>query len=87
MKWLKENRVELRKTQDTGMYLNKHLQPVYQDKYDVQKIEIEILKFHMNKEKRICKSQIKNLTLTYLQLYMEDRFEALDTIFHYCMNN
>ena len=87
MKWLTEHRVELRKTQDTGTYLNKHMEPIYQGKYDVQKIEIEILKFHMNKEKRICKSQIKNLTLTYLQLHMVDRYEAVDTIYHYCMNN
>ena len=87
MKWLKAYRPELRTTQDTGTYLNKFKEPVYQDKYDLQKVEMEVLKFYMNKEKKICKSQIKNLTLTYLQLYMEDRFNAVDTIYHYCMNN
>jgi len=86
IKHLKEYRPELRKEQE-GTYLNKYQEPVYQNKYDLQKVEIEILKFHMEKEKRICKSQIKNLTLTYLQLHMEDRFNAVDTIYHYCMNN
>jgi len=86
MKWLKEFRPELRK-EPAGTYLNHFQQPVYQSKYDLQKVEIEVLKFYMKKEKKICKSQIKNLTLTYLQLHMEDRFDAVDTIYHYCMNN
>jgi len=87
MKKLKKHRPELRTSQDIGTMLNKHQQPVYCSKYDITNLEVEILKFHMEKEKRICKSQIKNLTLTYLQLYMEDRFNAVDTIYHYTMNN
>lgn len=86
MTHLKKYRPELRKEQQ-GTYLNKYKEPVYQDKYDLQKVEIEILKFSMERDRKICKSQIKNLTLTYLQLHMEDRFQALDTIYHYCMNN
>jgi len=86
MKWLKEFRPELRKEQ-VGTYLNHFGQPIYQGKYDLQKIEVEVLKFYMKKEKKICKSQIKNLTLTYLQLHMIDRFDEVDTIYHYCMNN
>ena len=87
MKLLKEKRVEVRKVFDTGTYLNKHHEPVYQSKYDLTNLEVEILKFHMSKDKRICKSQIKNLCLTYLQLHMVDRFDAVDTIYHYTMNN
>jgi len=86
MNWLKQYRPELRKEQP-ATYLNKWKEPVYQNKLDIQKLEVEILKFHMNKEKRICKSQVKNLALTYLQIHMENRMEELDSIYHYMMNN
>jgi len=84
MKWLKDNRPELRKTEEQ-QYLDCH-QPQFQNKYDIGMIEVEILKFHMKKEKRICKSQLKNLTLTYLQLHWVDRFEEVSTIYLYMMN-
>ena len=86
MKWLKEYRPEVRKTPQE-QYLNVNAQPHYQNKYDIGNIEIEILKFHMKKEKRICKSQLKNLTLTYLQLYWDARFDEVSTIYLYMMNN
>lgn len=54
---------------------------------DTTMIEVEILKYYMDLGKRICKSQIKNLTLTYLQLYMPNRYEHLDLIYHYTMNH
>ena len=85
MKLLKEKRVEVRLT--PAPQYNHFNQPVYQNKYDLTNLEVEILKFHMSKDKRICKSQIKNLCLTYLQLHMVDRFDAVDTIYHYTMNN
>ena len=81
MKRLAQNRPELRKTKDHI------LNNVNIGKYDLTMLEVEILKFHMEKDKRICKSQIKNIALTYLQLYMIDRFDAVDTIYHYCMNH
>jgi len=59
--------------------------PTYQ--LQISNIEIEVLKFHMEKGKRICKSQIKNLVLTYLQLHMEDRWKHLDQIYCYTINN
>lgn len=85
MKWLVENKPEVRKTPE-AQYNNMN-SPQYQQKYDIGMIEIEILKFHMKKEKRICKSQLKNLTLTYLQLYWDDRFNEVSTIYLYMMNN
>lgn len=54
---------------------------------DTTMIEVEILKHYMNLGKRVCKSQIKNLTLTYLQLYMPNRYENLDLVYHYTMNH
>ena len=52
MKKLKLHRPELRTPQqDTGQYLNKHCAPVYQSKYDITNLEVEILKFHMEKKK------------------------------------
>lgn len=87
MKKLQQNRPEVRKAPPTN-YINKwQHEPHYQSKFDLTNLEVEILKFHMEKEKRICKSQVKNLALTYLQLYMVDRFQELDTIYHYTMNN
>jgi len=86
MKWLKDNRPELRKTPEV-QYLNCHQTPQFQSKYDIGMIEVEILKFHMKKEKRICKSQLKNLTLTYLQLHWVERFNEVATIYLYMMNN
>jgi len=86
MKMLKQQRPELR-TQPAPMYNNQPLGPVYSIKYDITNLELAILKFHMDKEKRVCKSQIKNLALTYLQLHMIDRYQVMDTIYHYTMNN
>lgn len=86
MKMLKQHRPELR-IQPEPQYLNKFSAPVYQSKFSITNLEVEILKFYMAKEKRICKSQIKNLALTYLQLHMVDRFQEMETIFHYTMNN
>lgn len=54
---------------------------------DTTMIEVAILKYYMDLGKRICKSQIKNLTLTYLQLYMPNRYDNLDLIYHYTMNH
>lgn len=56
------------------------------DQITISNIELEVLKFHMLKGKRICKSQIKNLVLTYLQLNMEDRWKHLETIYFYTIN-
>ena len=81
MKRLLQYRPELRKTPEHI------LNNINIGKFDLVLLEVEILKFHMEKEKRICKSQIKNLALTYLQLYMVDRFDHLDTIYHYIMNH
>lgn len=86
MKHLQANRFELRKEPEP-QYLNKFQQPHFQQKYDLGMLEIEILRFHMKKEKRICKSQLKNLTLTYLQLYWVERFDDVATIYLYMMNN
>lgn len=58
-----------------------------QDTISTSNIELEILRFHMLKGKRVCKSQIKNLVLTYLQLHMEDRWKHLETIYFYTINN
>lgn len=54
---------------------------------DTTRIEVYILSYHMDLGKRICKSQIKNLTLTYLQLYMPNRNDYKDLIYHYTMNH
>lgn len=86
MKQLKEQRPELRKA-PPPIFNNMPMGAVYSSKYDITELELAILKFHMDKEKRVCKSQIKNLALTYLQLYMIDRYQAMDTIYHYTMNN
>jgi len=81
MKRLAQYRPELRKTQEHI------LNNINIGKYDLVNLEVEILKFHMEKQRRICKSQIKNLALTYLQLHMIDRFEALEIIYSYTMNH
>jgi len=86
MKMLQTQRPELR-TQPEEKFNNSHQVPIWNNKYDITNLEVAILKFHMDKNKRICKSQIKNLTLTYLQLYMIERYQILDTIYHYTMNN
>lgn len=85
MKHLLANRFELRKGPPL-QYTNHMNVPVYQSKFDIQALEIEIMKFHMIKEKRICKSQVKNLTLTYLQLHMIDRLNEIETIYFYMVN-
>jgi len=54
---------------------------------DMTALELFIIKFHMEKEKRICRSQVKNLCLMYLQLHMIDRYDHMATIYHYTMNN
>jgi len=85
MKHLLANRFEIRKGEQL-QYTNHMNVPVYQSKFNLQALEIEIMKFHMAKEKRICKSQVKNLTLTYLQLYMIDRNNEVETIYYYMVN-
>lgn len=85
MKHLLAHRFELRKGVPL-QYTNHMNVPVYQSKFDIQALEIEIMKFHMVKEKRICKSQVKNLTLTYLQLHMIDRLNEIETIYFYMVN-
>jgi len=85
MKHLLAHRFELRKGPPL-QYTNHMNVPVYQSKFDIQALEIEIMKFHMVKEKRICKSQVKNLTLTYLQLHMIDRLNEIETIYFYMVN-
>ena len=57
--------------------------------YDMINLQMEILKFHMIRNKRICKSQLKNIALTYLQLYMESRFtnEGMEQVYAYTMYN
>jgi len=85
MKMLQTQRPELRTAPPTQY--NNGSGPQWNSKYDITGLEVAILKFHMDKNKRICKSQIKNLTLTYLQLYMTERYQILDTIYHYTMNN
>lgn len=52
---------------------------------DMTALELFIIKFHMEHEKRICRSQVKNLCLMYLQLHMKDRYEHMDVIYHYTM--
>jgi len=85
MKHLLANRFELRKM-PKEQTLTSHNDPRFQGKFDIQALEIEIMKFHMMKEKRICKSQVKNLTLTYLQLHMIDRLNEIETIYFYMVN-
>ena len=52
---------------------------------DMTALELFIIKFHMEHDKRICRSQVKNLCLMYLQLHMIDRYDHLDVIYHYTM--
>ena len=85
MKHLLEHRFEIRKGIEP-IYVNHMNVPVHQSKFNLQAVEMEIMRFHMLKEKRICKSQVKNLTLTYLQLHMIDRINEVDTIYFYMMN-
>lgn len=80
MKYLAQYKCEESKTRydqrDTG------------DKYDTLNLQMEIIKFHMDRKVRICKSQVKNLALTYLQLHFVDRFtkEGLDLIYMFTLN-
>lgn len=53
---------------------------------DVTKIEVEILRYHMQLGERICKSKLKNYTLAYMQLYMKDRFNYLEQIYYYTIH-
>jgi len=58
-------------------------------KYDTLNLQMEIIKFHMERNRRVCKSQVKNLALTYLQLYFVDRFtkEGMDLVYFFTLNN
>lgn len=53
---------------------------------DITKIEVEILRYHMELEERICKSKLKNYTLAYMQLYMKDRFKYIEQIYYYTIH-
>lgn len=52
---------------------------------DFQKLEIFILKFHMEQGVKVCKSKIKNIAHTYLQLEYGTRYEDLKDIYYYIM--
>ena len=54
---------------------------------DLTKIELEVLRYHMDLGIKICKSKLKNYVLSYMQLYMPDRYKFIDYIYHYTMNN
>ena len=57
------------------------------DKYiEPLKVELEILRYYMNKGEKICKSKLKNYTLSYLQLYAPCRFQFIDQIHFYTRN-
>ena len=55
---------------------------------DITMIEIEVLKFHMKKNIKCCKSKIRAYTTEYLQVYYKDRFnnEVFRQIYFYTMN-
>lgn len=62
-----------RKDEQTSLYL------------DTIGLEIFILKWHMEKGVKVCKSRVKNLSLSYLQLEYEDRYIHLEEIYYYTM--
>lgn len=52
---------------------------------DITKIELEILTYHMESGIKICKSKLRNYALSYMQLYMPDRFKHRDQILYYML--
>lgn len=54
---------------------------------DYVTLEIYILKFHMENDSKICKSKMKNIAMSYLQLHYTDRFKHLEEIYYYIRNN
>lgn len=52
---------------------------------DITRVEVAILEWYMDKGERVCKSKIKTWTLSYLQLYMEDRKKYIEEIYYYTM--
>lgn len=54
---------------------------------DVTRIEVEILRYHMQLGVKLCKSKLKNYALAYMQLHMDNRYDYLDHIYHYTMNH
>lgn len=52
---------------------------------DTTALEVFILKFHMERGVKVCKSKIKNISLSYLQLEYEDRYKHLEEIYYYTM--
>jgi len=52
---------------------------------DTTKLEVYILKFHMENGVKICKSKIKSLAYSFLQLEYEDRYKHLEEIYYYIM--
>lgn len=52
---------------------------------DMIKLEVFILKFHMNNGLKVGKHKIKNYALSYLQLEFQERYEHLEEIYYYTM--
>lgn len=57
--------------------------PGIQDHLAIDKIEIEILNYCMAHEKVLSRSFLKQMTSTYLQIHMPDRYKYLEDIYFY----
>jgi hypothetical protein len=52
---------------------------------DTTALEVFILKWHMEQGVKVCKSKIKNISISYLQLEYDKRYENLEEIYYYIM--
>lgn len=74
---IKRDKPYMVRLKDDNKYLGIHL--------DMTQLEVYILKFHMENGVKICKSKIKNIAYSFLQLEYEDRYKHLEEIYYYIM--